>query len=792
MNNLFLNNLPLSHLPLNHSLLSHSPLAKFSLTHGIGARIKKSSVALAIVTALISPVTVFAYDNDKEKDKAKSTYDERIQIIGHSDRLRKEAGSATFIGEAELEKFNFDDINRILYNVPGINIREEDGFGLRPNIGFRGVTPERSKKITVMEDGILIGPAPYSAPAAYYFPMMSKMTSLEVFKGPAAIKYGPNTVAGALNMTTRSVPQDSEGLLDVSLGSNGYVKSHVYYGNTIDGNTIDGNLNTGGSNSNFGYLLEAVNMQSEGFKELDGGGDTGFDKNDLMLKLRYDHTSEDFNQVFELKVSYADENSNETYLGLTDQDFKAQAYRRYAASQLDNMDWQHSQVQFSHFLETDNFDITTRVYRNNFERQWFKVNGFKSGVVTRDLQYILSEPEEETNALFYQVLTGTRDSQKEYEKIILGNNAREYYSQGIQSQIYWEHELAGLKHKFNLGVRLHQDQIERKHTEDAFLMQSANLISDGSEQIATTTNVEKTDAISIFMQDTINWQALDVTFGLRGEFFDSSYQNLKPNKQNDWQKKSSRLWLPSISLFYTLSEQAGLLFGIHEGFIPTSPKEGLDIEIENSINYEFGGRFNNQNTKFEAVVFYNDISNLKEGCTFSSASECGKSLDAEVNGGEVDVYGLEFSARHTFDLNSSFDIPVSIVYTHTASEFKNSFESDFPMWGIIEAGDELPYLPKNQVTVNTGLIADNWDFNLIVRYVDAMDEASGSNVILSGMSSNAYTVVDLSFHYDIGDSGQLYLKADNLFDKKEIVSRRPYGARPGKLQQFFVGYKYNF
>jgi len=736
---------------------------------------KKSSVALVVTMCALSINPAFASEDDKEKEKV--SYDERIQIIGHHDKLRTEAGSATLISEADLEKFKYDDINRILYNVPGINIREEDGFGLRPNIGFRGATPERSKKITVMEDGVLIGPAPYSAPAAYYFPMMSKMTSLEVFKGPSAIKYGPNTVAGALNMTTRAVPIGSEGAVDLSIGSNGYRKTQGYYGNT------EGNL---------GFLIEGVHMQSDGFKELDGGGDTGFNKNDVMAKVRYDLNSDGVEQVFELKLGYTDEKSDETYLGLTEQDFDKNPYRRYAASQLDNMDWQHSQIQLSHFLQTNNFDLTTRIYRNDFERQWFKINGFKSGLVTRDLQEILATPDDETNALFYQVLSGERDSEKEYEKIILGNNAREYYSQGIQSELYWTNKIAGLAHQFNIGLRFHQDQIERNHTEDSFLMRSANLLSDGSDQIATTTNVEKTDAVSLFVQDTISGKDLDVTLGIRGEFFDSSYQNLVLGKQDEWLKKSSRIWLPSISLFYSLSEQAGILFGIHEGFIPTSLQESPDINIENSINYEFGARFNDKNSKVEAVVFYNDISNLKEGCSFSAASSCGQSLDAEFNGGEVDIYGLEFSASRTFALSKYFDLPVSVVYTHTASEFKTSFVSDFPMWGSIEAGDELPYLAKNQLTFNLGLIADSWDVNFIARYVGEMEEASGDGILLSGITTEAYTVVDLSVHYEINSAGRLYFKADNIFEVQEVVSRRPYGARPSKAQQFFVGYQYSF
>ena len=741
----------------------------------------KLQITLALVTALFVDST-FAQDNKESEPKEnvkKTTTElvERLQIIGHSDKLRKEAGSATLISEVELEKFKFDDINRILYNVPGVNIREEDGYGLRPNIGFRGATPERSKKITVMEDGILIGPAPYSAPAAYYFPMMSKMTALEVFKGPAAIKYGPNTVAGALNMTTRQVPDSAEGMIDLASGSDGLFKSKMYFGDTIN---------------NFGYLVEGIHLQADGFKELDNGANTGFNKNDLMTKFQYNLSRNGLTQLVELKLSLATEKSDETYLGLSDLDFSENPNRRYLASQNDLMDWDHKQVQLTHFIAAERFDITTRVYRNEFTRSWNKINGFKGGLFNRDLQEILKNPEDEVNALFYEVLTGERDTIQEYEKIVLGDNYREYYSQGIQSELQASYSVLGLEHKFNVGVRIHQDQINRKHTEDTFLMRDAQLVSDGSSTVSTTTNLEKTAATALFLKDTISLNDLEITLGVRGEFFDSLYQNQAVDKENDWLKKETSLWLPSISGFYTFNDNAGLLFGIHEGFVPTSPQESPLIEIENSINYEFGGRFNNGNTKAELIVFYNDIKNLKEGCSFSAAASCGDSLDEEFNGGEVDVYGVEFSASRNYRLANGWNAPVSFVYTYTTSEFKNDFHSDFPMWGTIEQGDHLPYLPQNQVTVNVGLLSNNWEMGVIARYIDEMQEASGDNVLLSDVVIESYTVFDFSATYDLDTYGLVYFKVDNLLDNQVIVSRRPYGARPSKPQQFQLGYQYRF
>ncbi|WP_240433755.1 TonB-dependent receptor family protein [Shewanella japonica] len=734
---------------------------------------QKLALVLAIQSSLLSYSAIAAEDD--ETAKSNDSYMEQMQIIGRDQSLNKTTGSATLIDELALEQFKFDDINRVLYSVPGVNIREEDGYGLRPNIGFRGATPERSKKINIMEDGVLIGPAPYSAASAYYFPMTSKMTSIEVFKGPAAIKYGPNTVAGSLNMVTRAVPQSSEGLVDVSVGSDGLAKAHAYYGDTID---------------NFGFLIEGVHMQADGFKELDGGGDTGFEKNDLMAKLRYDLDGETVNQVFELKLAYANETSDETYLGLSDDDFSANPNRRYVASQLDNMDWTHTQFQFNHYVTNDHFELTTRVYRNDFERAWYKVNGFKGGLVNRSLQEILADPDkDETNQRFYQILTGQQDSVAEYEKMTLGNNDRTYFTQGIQSDLNWNMDLLGYNNHFEVGARFHQDQIERDHTTDDYFMQNAQLVSDGVATKASTTDRESTDAISIYLQDTISINALDITAGVRGEFIDAEYQNRAPGAEQDYLKKETSIWLPSLSLFYALSDEAGLLFGVHEGFLPTSPKQDPSIETESSVNYELGGRYNDGNFNLELIGFFNDISNLKEGCQFSS---CGSDDDTEFNGGEVDVIGLELTSGYDFTLTDNLDFPVSVSYTYTESEFKTSFESGFDMWGDIEAGDELPYLPENQISVNLGLVSNQWDVNMIVRYIGEMLEASGDGVVLSGSKTEALTVVDMSASYNFNEYGLVYVKADNVFDTQEIVSRRPYGARPSKPQQFQIGYQYRF
>lgn len=732
-----------------------------------------NKLLLSTIIASIVSGQAYADESNDKKKTASEKHIEKIRILGSSDGLRTEAGSATFIDEAQLSKFEYDDINRVLAKVPGVNIRQEDGYGLRPNIGFRGATPERSKKIALMEDGILIAPAPYSASAAYYFPQISRMTGVEVFKGPASIKYGPNTVAGALNLTTRAIPKSSEGGLDIAAGSDGYQKAHIHYGNT---------------NGNFGYLIEALNVSADGFKKLENGGDTGFDKNSLMAKFNYDLSNDDYDQIIELKLGYDDETSNETYVGLTDKDFAKTPYRRYAASQKDLMEWEHSNALITHFIDSTDFSLTTRAYYNKFERSWNKLNGFN---FNNRLEDIIADPTNTIYADFFEVLKGERDSENSNENLVLGDNAREYYSWGVQSDFNKTLMLGRVEHELEVGIRYHVDEIERKHTEDIFAMRSGVLVADNNPHSETTFNTEKSKALSVYIQDTINLDALTLTIGVRGESINATYQNTK--KANDWLTKKSRIWLPGISAFYQLNNELGILAGVNQGYVPTSPQQAPRVKPEESVNYELGLRYNDTKTKAEFVAFFNDYSNLKESCTFSASANC-TVVDTEYNAGAVDIYGLESSISHTLTLNDNFDMPLSAVYTYSKSEFKESFVSDFALWGNVTAGDEVPYLPEHQLTVTIELTNNDWQAALLTRYIGEMKETAGTGVNFSGVSTEALTVVDFSGSYDIngGEHGSVYLKVDNIFEAVESISHRPYGARPSKPRQAVIGYKLSF
>jgi Fe(3+) dicitrate transport protein len=709
---------------------------------------------------------------------------DNVYITGGKDEILRQPGSATLIDDVALEAFEYTDLHRILNAVPGVNIQEEDGYGLRPNIGLRGTSPERSKKITVMEDGILSGPAPYSAPAAYYFPNMSRMSTVEVFKGPSAIQYGPATVGGAINLVSREIPYDSTGELDVQYGSDNFQRYNLFQGQQID---------------QFGYLIEGLSISADGFKDLEGanaGDNTGFERNDINLKTSW-QTLGEVSQLFLLKIGYADEKANETYLGLTRDDFESDANSRYAASSLDKSEWTHEQFQFTHQLEVDDLIVTTDVYRNNFDRDWFKINGFNSHDVSID--DVLSDPV--THSAYYDVLTGAANSVGADQQLRIGNNGRKYFSQGIQTRINNSYDVFGFENEIEVGIRIHQDQVKRDHTEQNYNMLIGGRLQAVDASFKTTVrNTNDALAVAVYIQDKIYIDDTVVSLGLRHENIESSkttYGKLTGIKEAENTLKQA-VWLPGIGVYSQLTEDVGILAGVYKGFTAATPGAADNVKPEASTNFELGSRFSGAwalEGQAEVIAFINNYSEFSGTCSFAQGSCDSNNTGEQANAGSAVVYGLEAGWNRQL-LIGEFMLPLSSTYTYSQGEFGDAFVDTSGAFGetgqVIEAGYEIGYLPEHRLNVQVGIGRDKWKLNSSILYQSEMRNVPGEGSIQKADLIEAHTIVDISASYQYMTDLQFYSTLDNLLDEQYVAGVKPYGFRPGKPRSINVGAKYSF
>ena len=722
----------------------------------------------------------------QERSKAKVHILEGLVVTGSAEGIDEVGGSATFISKEEIEKFSYTDINRTLRVVPGVQLQEEDGYGLRPNIGIRGSGSDRNNKIVIMEDGVLMAPAPYAAPAAYYFPHMGRMESIEVVKGPAAIKYGPSTIAGAINMFSTSIPDNEDGSISGSVkilgGEDATLRVHGYAGGWMPMSEA----------WEVGILAETLQDRTDGFKELDGGGDTGYSIQDYLGKLAFRSTAQSgLRHSFEFKVQRSDEVSDETYLGLTPADFAANPYRRYAASQVDEMNVEHLTFQASHRVDFSNdLNLTTTAYYHDTKRAWYKINDARltGAPAWTSISSIVGDPV--ANAAELAVLKGAAG------EIRVRNNNREYYAAGIQSVLGSSFLTGNIAHYLELSVRYHEDEEDRFQNDDIYTMAGGvmTLTTPGAPG-SQDNRVGDAKAWAFYIQDTIDWGNLTLTPGLR-------YETIKL-RQTRWgladpgrtgpttvTENSVDVLIPGIGATYYLNDEWQIVGGIHRGF--AAPGTGSNSDAEKSVNYEAGFRYGSGPVSFEAIGFYNDYSNLLGTCTASTGGGC--AIGAQFDGGEVDVKGLELSAGYDVAglLGTGFSVPLGAIYTYTDAEFQTSFNSGFGPWGNVTAGDKLPYVPEHQLTLTAGVEGETWLANVIASYVDETRSVAGQGSIPANELINERVVVDLSGEVEIVPGVSLIGIVENLTDEVYNVSFDPAGARPGKPRTILGGVRFTF
>ncbi len=735
------------------------------------------ALVLLLVSLLAIPADAQQSGDDGAKSSAqkqeehKPRIDERIMVVGSAEGIEFIPGSASRIEGAELLRTQaaFGDIHRMLRSVPGVNVQEEEGFGLRPNIGLRGSGSERSSRITLMEDGTLIAPAPYAAPSAYYFLTAGRMEAVEVRKGSSQIKFGPRTNGGALNLVSTPVPDAFNVRAELGGGSH---------------TTAKGRLSVGSSSRNWGWMLETYQLRSEGFKQIDGGGEAGFHLGDYLGKLRYRTvgSTDSFHEI-EVKLGYVQQRGNQTYLGLTDADFRANPVRRYAGSQHDRIETEHRQLQLRHYgMFSPTVDLTTVAYRNDFQRNWYKLQSVQGAGLASVLESPLTYAEE------FAIIRGAdsaRDALKQR------HNNREYYGQGIQSVLGLRLGSGATCQQLEVGVRYHADQEDRFQSEDGYQMISGQktLTSVGAPG-SQANRIGDARAWALFVQDRISTGRWAITPGLRFESIDmtrTDYSRADPDRTAPTRIRHSQIdaLLPGAGVDYRIGHVSSLFLGVHRGFAPPGPGAADGVRPETSINYELGYRHRGTRAKAGVTGFFNDYDNLLGSDTLSSG---GQGTGDQFNGGAARVWGLEASASYYLAAaGSGLRVPFALSYTWTRGEFRTRFDSDYEPWGNVEVGDELPYLPEHQLNVSVGLQGARWDTFASVTSGSAMRTEAGQGPIPPRRGTDAFTVVDLTAGYRLSRVVRLQAALQNALATTYIVARRPAGVRPGLTRTFVLG-----
>src|SRR5690606_36293987 len=132
------------------------------------------------------------------------------------------------------------------------------------------------------------------------------------------------------------------------------------------------------------------------------------------------------------------------------------------------------------------------------------------------------------------------------------------------------------------------------------------------------------------------------------------------------------------------------------------------------------------------------------------------------------------------------------AYTFTQTEFLGSFESDDPMFGSVTAGDEIPYVPEHQLSVQAGVEHHRAGGNVGVTYVAAMREQAGQGELTEGLATDEQVVVNVSAWVRLLEPLVMSLNVRNLLDAQHIVARRPFGARPNAPRWVQLGAKGSF
>jgi Fe(3+) dicitrate transport protein len=628
---------------------------------------------------------------------------------------------------------------------------------MRANIGIRGLNPDRSSKVLVLEDGIPVALNPYGEPQLYYTPTIDRMKSIEILKGSGQILFGPQTIGGVINYITADPPKSSQGMVKLRGGQGGFFSGLFAYGNTYGNTGVQVN-----------YLR----------KQADKIGSTSFTINDLSGKINFQINSK---SKIGLKLGFYDEISNSTYVGLTQPMYDQGGQDFAIISPDDKLDVRRVSASLTHEYKWNNkLKLTTTGFAyttvRNWQRQDFKYapTSNMTGVIWGDTSI--------TNGAIYM-----RDQN--------GHRNRQFEVAGIEPRITARYNIGSMDNKLDGGVRF---MFER-----AFEQRVNGTKADAESGTLKNDEVRTGKSLSAYAQNKFEIiPSFSITAGLRAEFYDYE-RNVFRTNEIDTSIISNDLTtqlIPGVGVDYSVNNKLVVFAGIHRGFAPPRVKDAIsnngevyNLEPELSWNSELGFRSNINNVlKLEFTGFYMDFSNQIIPISESS----GGSGSGVINGGSTIHSGLELGFDFQFGkffLPENYTLSISGNATYIKSYYNEDRFKDVNGESVNIKNNRTPYAPKvlisSTVFFNSpiGLSANLTGTYVGDQFTDELNTVIPSNNGRIGLLDDYYKI-DGGLQYNVEKIKTTFsISVKNMTDNRYISTRRPQGIRVGLPAYFSFG-----
>lgn len=645
-----------------------------------------------------TPVAVETVTTEELKDKpTKEQKDKPLkvpltEVIGTKEGAMDHIpGSGRVITKESIEQNHRFTVNEALREVPGVHVVDEEGVGIRPNIGIRGLNPTRSRNVHIMEDGVPIMMMPYADPSSYYFPPIFRFDRIEVLKGSGQLLYGPQNIGGVMNFITRNPSAVPEGNIQFWGGNNNYFNTHFDYGGTW---------------GKSGYMVDFTYYQTDTprFTNIRAKVD------DLTFKTVQELS--DRTQIM-AKFNYYREDSGIGYQGLTESEFASpRGQDRQTLFTNDNFDFRRygAHVAVNHMF-TANLTSTINFFGHYMQRDWTR----------QSTQAVDANGTPVGGPVFGNAVPATTFG------VIPGGsrftNAREYTVYGIEPRFNYTHSLFGVNAVADFGARYMYEESNRQQFQNTGsgvgVSQSCFLAVAGATCLGEN-NVRTTNAYALFFQERLILGQFTITPGVRVERINYDQNNRLANNGNgNFGKAHFTQVLPGVGVTYSPVKDHMIFFGAHRGMAPPQISDAVtgtgalvDLDPSLSWTYELGTRGKLAYwAGYEATLFQMDFDN--QIISQSAAGGTGATL---TSAGETRHRGIEVATK--LDLldavmgrNDKQDIIFDVNYTWIAeSEFVGTRNSSVTGTALLPgeapivsvSGNRLPYSPKHLLTAGIG------------------------------------------------------------------------------------------